>query len=106
MRERGPSLAIRYRAKDPELQRKIEELAGIREAYRHQRRMWLWMMAISLLSSAMLFRRSGSLALLLAMLCLAVGLFLVWNYVKCSRVIRTIDKGLAPHRVEESKVQK
>lgn len=64
------------------------------------------MMGLSLLSSAMLFRRSSTLALLLAMLCLGLGLFLIWNFFKCSRVIRTIDKGLAPHRVEEKKVQK
>ncbi len=64
------------------------------------------MMGISFLSSAMLFSRSSSLALLLAMGCLAVGLFLVWNFFKCSRVIHTIDKGLAPHLAEESKAGK
>jgi hypothetical protein len=103
LKERGPSPAIRYRAKDSEQQRKIEELAEIQEAYRHQRRMWLWMMAISLLSSAMLFRRSSTWALLFAMLCLGLGLYLVWNYLKCTRVIRTIDKGLVPYRVEEKR---
>jgi hypothetical protein len=64
------------------------------------------MMGFSLLGSAMLFRRSSSLALLLAMVCLALGLFLVWKYLKCTRVMRTIDKGLSPHRVEERKAQK
>jgi hypothetical protein len=92
----GANLAVSYRAKDPEQQRKIEDLAGIREAYRHQRRIWLWMMGISFLSSAMLFSRPSSLALLLGMGCLALGLFLVWNFFKCSRVIHTIDKGLSP----------
>jgi hypothetical protein len=105
-RERGANLAVSYRAKDPEQQRKIEELAGIREAYRHQRRIWMWMMGISFLSSAILFSRSSSLAPVLAMGCLAVGLFLVWNFCKCSRVIHTIDKGLSPHRLEERKAQK
>ena len=107
MKRKGKgSPAVSYRAKDPEQQRKIEELVGIREAYLHQRRIWLWMMGISFLSSAMLFSRSSSLALILAMVCLALGLFLVWNFFKCSRVIHTIDKGLSPHRWEERKAQK
>ncbi len=64
------------------------------------------MMGLSLLSSAMLFRRSSTLAMIFAMLCLALGLFLVWKYLKSTRVIHTIDKGLSPHRVEERKAQK
>jgi len=98
------SLATGYQAKDQEQQKKIEELAGIREAYRYQRRIWLWMMGLSLVSSAILLRRSSSLSLLFALICLALGLFLTWNFVKCTRAIRAIDKGLAPYRVEERKV--
>jgi len=44
--------------------------------------------------------------MIFAMLCLALGLFLVWKYLKCTRVMRTIDKGLSPHRVKERKAQK
>ncbi|MDH7500999.1 MAG: hypothetical protein QHH30_11530 [candidate division NC10 bacterium] len=92
-----------FRAKDPEQQKKIEELAGIREAYRFQRRIWLWMMGLSLVSSAILLRRGSTLSQLFALVCLGLGLFLTWNFVKCTRVIREIDKGLAPYRVEKEK---
>jgi len=105
-REGRSTLPVTYRAKDPEQQKKIEELAGIREAYRYQRRIWLWMMGLSLVSSAILLRRSSSLSQLFALICLALGLFLMWNFWRCSRVIRAIDKGLAPYRVEEPKVAK
>lgn len=97
------SLRVSYRSKDPEQQKKIEELTGIRQAYRFQRRIWLWMMGLSVVSSAILLRRSGSLPQLFALVCLALGLYLTWNFVKCSRVIREIDKGLAPYRVEGGK---
>jgi hypothetical protein len=106
MQGREASLAVSYRAKSPEQQKKIEELAGIREAYRHQRRVWLWMIGLSLVSSAILLRRSSSLSLLFALVCLSLGLFLIWNFMKCSRAIRMIDRGLAPYRVEERAVQK
>lgn len=94
-------LGTSYQAKDPEKQKKIEELAGIREAYRRQRRIWLWMMAVSFISSSILMSRSGNLAHLFAFICLAVGLFPVWNFIKCTRALRMIDKGLAPYKVQK-----
>jgi hypothetical protein len=59
------------------------------------------MMSLSLVSSAILMGRGSSLALTSALVCLGLGLYLVWNFSKCARAIRTIDKGLAPYRVEE-----
>jgi hypothetical protein len=97
------SLQVGYRSKDPEQQKKIEELTGIREAYRYQRRIWLWMMGLSVVCSAVLLRRSASLSQLFALICLGLGAYLTWNFVKCGRVIRKIDKGLAPYRVEGGK---
>ena len=64
------------------------------------------MMGLSIVSSAILLRRSSSLALLFALVCLALGLFLIWNFLKCSRAIRMIDRSLAPYRVREGKAQK
>jgi hypothetical protein len=93
-------LGISYKAKDPEKQRKIDELVLIREAYRRQRRIWLWMMAVSFLSSSILMSRSSNLALISALICLGVGLFLVWNFIKCTRAVRMIDKGLAPYKIQ------
>jgi len=96
-----PRLVASYRSQDPERQKKLEDLMGIREAYRHQRRIWLWMVSLSIVSSAILLRRSSSLALLFAFVCLGLGLFLIWNFAKCTRAIRLIDKGLAPYRIRE-----
>jgi len=94
-------LSISYQAKDPEKQRKIEELVWIRKAYQRQRRIWLWMMALSFVCSSILMSRPSKLALISALICLAVGLFLVWNFIKCSRAVRMIDKGLAAYKVPE-----
>jgi hypothetical protein len=30
-----------------------------------------------------------------------VGLFPVWNFIKCTRALRMIDKGLAPYKVQK-----
>jgi hypothetical protein len=49
--------------------------------------------------------RGSSLALTFALVCLGLGLYLVWNFSKCARAIRTIDKGLEPYRVEEEGVK-
>jgi hypothetical protein len=46
-------------------------------------------------------RRASSLALIFALICLGVGLFLVWNFIKCTRAVRMIDKGLAAYKVQE-----
>jgi hypothetical protein len=59
------------------------------------------MMSLSLVSSAILMGRSSRLALISAFVCLGFGLYLAWNFTKCVGTIRTIDKGLAPYRVEE-----
>jgi hypothetical protein len=59
------------------------------------------MMAVSFLSSSILMSRASSLALIFALICLGVGLFLVWNFIKCTRAVRMIDKGLAPYKVQE-----
>jgi len=59
------------------------------------------MMAVSFLSSSILMRRASSLALIFALICLGVGLFLVWNFIKCTRAVRMIDKGLAAYKVQE-----
>ncbi len=75
-------------------------MAGIREAYRRQKRVWLWMMSLSLVSSAILMARPDTVALIFALICLGLGLYLIWNFTKCVRAIRMIDKGLAPYRVE------
>jgi hypothetical protein len=104
--EGGCSLPTTYRAKDPEKQKKIEELAQIREAYRYQRRLWMWMMCLSLVSSAILFRRSSTMAALFGLLCLGIGIFLVWNFWKCNRAIRMIDRGLSPYRAKERRVKR
>ena len=85
-----------YQAKDPEKQEKIEELLGIRDGYRRQRRIWYWLLAFSFLSAYFLMNRGGSRTMLYAMICLAVGLYPLWNIIKCNRVIRKIDRGLAP----------
>ncbi len=42
---------------------------------------------------------------LYGMICLAVGLYPLWNIIKCSRIIRKIDQGLAPYKVENTKVE-
>ncbi len=92
---------ISYKARDPEKQKKIEELVWIRQAYSRQRRIWLWMMAVSFLSSSILMSRSSNLALISALICLGLGLFLVWNFIKCTRAVRMIDKGLEPYKVRQ-----
>ncbi|MEE9612315.1 MAG: hypothetical protein V3W19_13760 [Desulfatiglandales bacterium] len=92
-----------YQAKNPEKQKKIDELVWVREAYRRQRRIWLWLMAVSFLSYSILLNRSGNLALIFAFICLAMGLFLVWNFIKCNRAVRMIDKGIAPYKVKENR---
>lgn len=103
MMEGGCSLPTDYRVKDPEKQKKIEELAQIREAYRYRRRLWLWMMCLSLVSSAILFRRPSTMSALFGLLCLGIGIYLVWNFWKCSRAIRMIDRGLSPYRIKEGR---
>ena len=104
--EGGCILPTTYRTKDPEQQKKIEELAQIREAYRHQRRIWLWMMCLSLVSSAILFHRTSTMSALFGLLCLGIGIYLVWNFWKCSRAIRMIDQGLSPYRAKEGRVKR
>jgi len=59
------------------------------------------MMSLSLVSSAILMGRSSSVALIFALICLGMGLYLIWNFTKCVRAIRIIDEGLAPYRVKE-----
>jgi hypothetical protein len=58
-------------------------------------------MSLSLVSSAILMSRPSRLALISAFVCLGLGLYLVWNFTKCVRAIRMIDKGLAPYRAKE-----
>jgi hypothetical protein len=87
-----------YQAKGPEKQEKIEELLGIRDGYRRQRRIWYWLLAFSFLSAYFLMNRGGSRTMLYGMICLAVGLYPLWNIIKCNRVIRKIDRGLAPYK--------
>jgi len=58
------------------------------------------MMAVSFLSSSILMSRSGNVALIFALICLAVGVFLLWNFIKCIRAVRMIDKGLAPYKIK------
>ena len=99
-------LAEHYRGMDSEKQRKIEELAGIREAYRNQRRIWLWMICLAVVSSSILMGRSSKITLLFAFVCLGIGLFVTWNFWKCTRAIRMIDKGLIPYRVQEKGARK
>jgi len=59
------------------------------------------MMAVSFLSSSILMSRSGNLALMFALICLAVGVFLLGNFIKCIRAVRMIDKGLARYKRQE-----
>jgi hypothetical protein len=94
------SLAVSYWAKDPEQQKKIDDLKGIRDAYRRQRRIWLWMMALAFLCSYILMGRSSHLAPILALICLVVGLLPLWQFIKCTRAVRMIDKGLSPYRID------
>jgi len=61
------------------------------------------MMAVSFLSSSILMNRSSNVALISAFICLGVGLFPVWNFIKCTRALRMIDKGLAPYKVQENR---
>jgi hypothetical protein len=89
-----------YQGKDPEKQEKIKELLGIRDGYRRQRRIWYWLLAFSFLSAYFLMNRGGSRTMLYGMICLVVGLYPLWNIVKCNRVIRKIDRGLAPYKLK------
>ena len=95
-----------YQGKDPEKQEKIEELLGIREGYRRQRRIWYWLLAFSFISAYILMNRGGSRTMLYGMICLAVGLYPFWNIIKCNRAVRMIDRGLAPYKAQEEKPKK
>jgi len=92
-----------YQAKGPEKQEKIEDLLGVRDGYRRQRRIWYWLLAFSFLSAYILMNRGGSRTLLYGMICLAVGLYPLWNIIRCNRVIGKIDKGLEPFRIAGKK---
>jgi len=50
--------------------------------------------------------RGGSRTLLYGMICLAVGLYPLWNIIKCNRTVRVIDKGLAPYGIQKEKTKK
>ena len=102
----GIILGPMYQGQDPEKQEKIEELLGIREGYRRQRRIWYWLLAFSFISAYILMNRSGSRTLLYGMICLAVGLYPLWNIIKCNRTVRIIDRGLAPYEIREEKAKK
>jgi len=59
------------------------------------------MMAISLVSSALLLRRGTVMGGIFALVCLAIGFYLSRNFARCTRVMRKIDQGLAPYRIKE-----
>ena len=64
------------------------------------------MVAISIFSSSILLHRASTLSVYFAVICLAIGLYPLWNVIKCNRAIRVIDKGLAPYEVPEEKTKK
>ena len=64
------------------------------------------MVAISIFSSSILLHRANTLSVYFAIICLAVGLYPLWNVIKCNRAIRVIDKGLAPYEIQEEKAKK
>jgi hypothetical protein len=93
-----------YQGKGPEKQEKIEELLNIRDGYRRQRRIWYWLLAFSFLSAYILMNRGGSRTMLYGMICLAVGLYPLWNIIKCNRIMKKIDQGLAPYKRKDTKL--
>ena len=64
------------------------------------------MIAISIFSSSILLHRANTLSVYFAVICLAVGLYPLWNIIKCNRAVQMIDKGLASYKVQEEKAKK
>jgi hypothetical protein len=54
---------------------------------------------MAFLSSYILMGRGSNLTLLFAFICLAVGVIPLWQFIRCIRAVRIIDKGLAPYKV-------
>ena len=61
------------------------------------------MIALAFLCSYILMGRGSSLTMIFALICLAIGLFPLWQFIRCNRAVRMIDRALAPYRLEGDK---